>query len=329
MNFAVFLGKRLFQALFVVLIVGLISFTLFQYIGDPLSVLTSVEMTVEQREKLRDDLGLNDPAVVQYATYLVNALKGEWGVSFFYKTEVFSLIADRLPATIELTFIAMLIALAIGIPIGIYTTLHNNTKRSSALMLLSLVGMSTPTFVTGACLILVFAVVIPLVPSFGRGAVVDLVFWKTGLLSLSGLRSLILPALTLGFFQSGIIVRLTRSEAMEVLQKDYILFARARGIPQKIIHRRYILKNTLIPLINVLGVQFGGLLAFSVVTESVFQWPGLGLLFIEAVQNVDIPIMSTYLMLIAFFFVIVTLVVDVASYFVDPRFSAKMFQTKS
>ncbi len=326
MNFSAYIGKRILQSFFVVLAVGLLSFTLFQYVGDPLSVLTSVEMTVEQREQLRESLGLTDSPIVQYLRFLFSVINGRWGVSFFYKTEVSELILNRLPATLELAIVAMLVSLVIGIPIGVYTSIKNQSKRSSALILFSLVGMSTPTFVTGACLILLFAVIIPIFPAFGRGMVVDLGIWKTGLLSLSGLRSIILPSLTLGCFQAGIIIRLTRSETLSILQKEYIQFARARGIPWPQIRKKYVIKNTLVPLLNILGVQFGSLIAFSVVTESVFQWPGLGLLFIEAVQNVDIPIMSTYLMLVAFFFTGVTLCVDIISYFLDPRLSAKALQ---
>jgi peptide/nickel transport system permease protein len=232
---------------------------------------------------------------------------------------VSTLFAERLPATLELSLAAALFAVAVGIPMGVYTALKPRSWLSQAFLVVSLVGVSLPTFLIGILLILVFAVQLGWLPSFGRGDVVMLGGWSTGLLTLSGLKALILPSITLGLFQMTLIMRLTRSEMLEVLRADHIRFARARGLPDRLVHFRHALRNTLVPVITVAGLQLGSIIAFAIITETVFQWPGMGLLFIQSVMFADVPVMGAYLCLIALLFVIINLVVDLLYYAVDPR----------
>jgi peptide/nickel transport system permease protein len=301
------------------LTVGLIAFTMFRYIGDPVNQMVGIETTPEQREALRERLGLNDPMIVQYARYMWNAAQFEFGISYQFKEPVAGLIAERLPATLELSIVSALMALLVGMPMGVYTGIHRDSWLSRIFMSISLIGISLPTFLIGILLIFVFAVNLRLLPSFGRGEVVDLGFWTTGLLTRSGLMALIMPAITLALFQMTLIMRLVRSEMLEVLRTDYIKFARARGLSNRAINFGHALKNTLIPVITITGLQLGSIIAFAIITETVFQWPGMGLMFLQAVQNVDIPIMAAYLLLIAFLFVLINLTVDILYTVVDPR----------
>ncbi|ESR24816.1 ABC transporter permease [Lutibaculum baratangense] len=311
--------RRLVQSIVVMLAVGLIAFMMFRYIGDPVNQMVGVDTTPEQRAALRERLGLNDPMIVQYARYMWNAAQFKFGTSYQFKEPVAQLIASRLPATLELSIVSALFALLVGVPMGVYTGINRNSWLSKVFMTVSLVGISLPTFLIGILLIFVFSVHLHLLPSFGRGQVVDLGFWRTGLLTGSGLKALIMPAITLGLFQMTLIMRLVRSEMLEVLRTDYIKFARARGLSRRAINFSHALKNTLIPVITITGLQLGSIIAFAIITETVFQWPGMGLLFLQAVQNVDIPIMAAYLLLIAFLFVLINLVVDILYTVVDPR----------
>lgn len=316
---AVFVLKRLLQSVAVMLVVALIAFALFRFVGDPINNLVGQDTTLEQRETLREELGLNDPILVQYARFIGNAAQGEFGYSYRLRKPVSELIAERLPATIELSLISALMALAAGLPMGVYTALKPKSLLSRGFMTLSLIGISLPTFLIGILLILFFGVMLRWLPTFGRGEVVQIGWWTTGLLTESGLRSLIMPAITLAIFQMTLIVRLVRAEMMEVLRTDYVKFARARGLTRRMINFSIALKNTLIPVMTIIGLQVGSIIAFAIITESVFQWPGMGLLFIQAVQEVDIPVMAAYLMLIAFIFVLINLIVDVLYFVVDPR----------
>lgn len=311
--------RRIAQSVLVLAVVGLIAFTMFRYIGDPVNQMVGVETTPEQREALRERLGLNDPMIVQYGRYLWNALHFQFGVSYQFKEPVAKLIAERLPATLELSIVSAVFALLVGMPMGVYTGIHRDSWLSRIFMSVSLIGISLPTFLIGILLIFIFAVNLRLLPSFGRGAVVDLGGWTTGLLTVSGLQAIIMPAITLGLFQMTLIMRLVRSEMLEVLRTDYIKFARARGLGDRAINFGHALKNTLIPVITITGLQLGSIIAFSIITETVFQWPGMGLMFLQAVQNVDIPIMAAYLLLIAFLFVLINLTVDILYTVVDPR----------
>jgi peptide/nickel transport system permease protein len=314
-----FVIRRLVQALVVMVSVGLIAFALFQFVGDPVNNLMGQEATAEQRAQLRADLGLDQSALVQFARFAANAVRGEFGLSLRQGRKVSSLIAERLPATLELSFIAALLALALGIPMGVVAALRRGHPLSQALMAFSLVGVSLPTFLIGILLILLFATALNWLPSFGRGEVVQLGFWSTGLLTVDGWRHLVLPAVTLALFQLALIMRLVRAEMLEVLQTDYIKFARARGLAERTVHFGHALKNTLVPVMTITGLQLGGLIAFALITETVFQWPGMGLLFVQAVQFADIPVMAAYLCLISLIFVVINLVVDLLYFAVDPR----------
>jgi peptide/nickel transport system permease protein len=316
---AAFVLRRLMQALLVMLAVGLIAFALFRFVGDPVVFMLGQDATPEDRARMTRDLGLDRPFYVQYASFVTRAARGEFGLSLRQLRPVSTLIVERLPATLELSFVAALLALAAGIPMGVYTALRRGSWLSQCLLALSLAGVSLPTFLIGILLILVFAVNLGWLPSFGRGETVAIGWWSTGLLTASGLKALILPSITLGLFQMTLIMRLVRSEMLEVLRTDYIKFARARGLSEGAVHFRHALKNTLVPVITITGLQLGSIIAFAIITETVFQWPGMGLLFIQSVTFADVPVMAAYLCLIALFFVVINLVVDLLYYAVDPR----------
>ena len=314
-----FIIRRLLQAILVMLVVALIAFTLFRFVGDPVNQMVGIETSVEERALLRQALGLNDPLYLQFFRFVWEAAHFQFGVSYQFKQPVLDLIAERFPATIELSIVSALLSLALGIPMGVYTALHRQSWLSKLFLTVSLVGISLPTFLIGILLIFAFAVTLRVLPSFGRGEVVDLGFWTTGLLTTSGLRAIILPAITLGLFQMTLIMRLVRSEMLEVLRTDYIKFARARGLSDRAVYFGHALKNTLVPVITIAGLQIGAIIAFAIITETVFQWPGMGLLFLKAVQNADIPIMAAYLLLVAAIFVAINLIVDLLYAVVDPR----------
>lgn len=314
-----FIIRRLVQSLVVMLVVSLIAFVMFRFIGDPVDQMVGLETTVQERELLRQQLGLNDSLPLQFWHFVSNAAQGDLGISYQFKRPVADLIGSRLPATLELSFVSALFALLMGIPMGVYTALNRESVLSKLFLTISLIGISLPTFLIGILLIFVFSVYLQWLPSFGRGKVVDLGWWSTGFLTVSGLKALILPSITLGLFQMTLIMRLVRSEMMEVLRTDFIKFARARGLTNRAINFGHALKNTMIPVITITGLQMGAIIAFAIITETVFQWPGMGLLFLQAVQNVDIPIMAAYLLLIALLFVIINLIVDLLYVMVDPR----------
>jgi len=314
-----FILRRLAQAVLVMLAVGLIAFALFRFVGDPVAFMLGQDATPEDRARMTQLLGLDQPFYAQYAAFLTRAVQGEFGLSLQQGRPVSALIVERLPATLELSFCAALLALVAGVGMGVYTALRRDSWLSQLLLAVSLVGVSLPTFLIGILLILVFAVLLGWLPSFGRGDTVALGWWTTGLLTASGLKSLILPSITLGLFQMTLIQRLVRSEMLEVLRTDYIKFARARGLTDRAVHFGHALKNTLVPVITVTGLQLGAIIAFAIITETVFQWPGLGLLFIQAVTYADVPVMAAYLCLVALFFVIINLAVDLLYYAVDPR----------
>ena len=311
--------RRLVQSIVVMLVVSLIAFGMFRFVGDPVDQMVGLETTIEERNKLREQLGLNDPLPVQFWRFVSKAAQGDLGISYQYKRPVAQMISERLPATLEISFVSALVALLAGIPMGVYTALRRESWLSKGFLTVSLVGVSLPPFLIGILLIFIFAVHLQWLPSFGRGQVVDLGWWNTGLLTASGLKALILPSITLSLFQMTLIMRLVRSEMLEVLRTDYIKFARARGLRDRAVHFGHALKNTLVPVITITGLQLGSIIAFAIITETVFQWPGMGLLFLQAVQNVDIPIMAAYLLLVAFLFVAINFVVDVLYVVVDPR----------
>jgi peptide/nickel transport system permease protein len=309
----------MFQATLVMLVVALIAFMLFQYVGDPVLFMLGQDATPEKVRELRQELGLDQPFIVQFGHFVLNALQGDFGLSLRQGAKVSTLIAERLPATLELAVCAALIALCVGIPMGVFAALRPRHVMTRVFMTLSLLGVSLPTFLIGILLILVFAVWLGWLPSFGRGQVVQWGTWSTGLLTRDGWLHLLLPALTLAIFQLTLIMRLVRAEMLEVLRTDFIKFARARGLPERTIHYGHALRNTLVPVITITGLQLGSLIAFAIITETVFQWPGMGLLFIQAVSHADIPVMAAYLCLISLIFVTINLVVDLLYLLVDPR----------
>lgn len=311
--------KSLAQAVLVMLAVALVAFSMFRFIGDPVSNLMGQEATIQDREQLARDLGLMDPFPVQFARFVGNAAQMQFGVSYRQGRPVADLMAERLPATVELALLSAIFALVVGIALGVYTAIHRNGLLSHMILSVSLIGVSLPTFLIGIGLIWLFAVELRWLPSFGRGDVVKIGWWSTGLLTTSGLKSLVMPVLTLGFYQLTLIMRLVRSEMLETMRTDYVKFARARGVPERTIWFRHALKNTMVPVMTIAGLQLGGVIAFAIVTESVFQWPGLGALFVQAVQFVDIPVMAAYLMFVAFVFVVTNLVVDLLYFALDPR----------
>ena len=314
-----FILKRLLQSVVVMLTVALIAFSLFRYVGDPINNMVGQDTTLEERAELRERLGLNDPFFLQFYRFAADASVGEFCFSYQHRRPVKELIAERLPATLELALVSAILALVIGIPMGVYTALRRNGFLSRTFMTISLIGVSLPTFLIGILLILLFGVILRWLPTFGRGDIIEIGWWSTGFLTASGLKSLIMPSITLALFQMTLIMRLVRAEMLEVLRADFVKFARARGLPTRSVHFRHALKNTLVPVITITGLQLGSIIAFAIITESVFQWPGMGLLFIQAIGEVDIPVMAAYLVLIAFFFVVINMVVDILYFVVDPR----------
>ncbi|MBM6596790.1 ABC transporter permease [Microvirga pudoricolor] len=315
--------SRLGQAALVMLVVSAVSFVMFRYVGDPVATMSRENASIEEKAELRRSLGLDQPLLVQYGRFLTRTLSGDLGISYRNQRPVTQLIAERLPATLELVIVATILSLAIGIPLGVLCALKPGGIAARLVQAVSLIGISTPTFVTGIVLILVFAVSLGWLPSFGRGQVVDLGWWSTGFLTISGLKSLILPGVTLALYQLTLIMRLVRAEMIDVLSSDYIRFAKARGLPTHYIHFRLALRNALMPVITVTGLQIGSLIAFAIVTETVFQWPGMGLLFIQAVSFVDIPVMAAYLLFVGLLFVLINTVVDILYAVVDPRLRAR------
>ncbi|MBT5930742.1 MAG: ABC transporter permease [Rhodobacteraceae bacterium] len=314
-----FIFQRLSQALLVMAAVSAISFSLFNFVGDPVNNMVGQDATREQRVEIRQELGLDDPVLTQYTRFIGNVLQGDFGLSYRIKRPVSTLILERLPATLELVFVSALIALVVGIGLGVYTGIKRDTWISRIVMSVSLVGVSLPTFIIGIALIYLFAVHLRWLPSSGRSGAIDLGFWKTSLLSVDGWRAIVLPAITLSLFQLTMILRLVRAEMLEVMRADYIKFARARGLAERSIYFVHALRNTLVPVITVIGLNIGGLIAYSVITETVFQWPGTGLMFIQAVDFVDVPIMAAYLIFVALLFVVINLIVDILYFVVDPR----------
>ena len=311
--------RRVFQSAIVLLVVGLVAFAMFSYVGDPVDNMLGQERTQADIERLRERLGLDQPFPVQYWRFLQEAAQGNFGLSYRQGRPVSEILLERAPATLELAAVSGLMALVFGIGLGVFTAIRRRGIAANVIMTVSLIGVSLPTFLIGILLIYLFSVELGWLPSFGRGEVVDLGAWTTGFLTVSGLKALILPSITLGLYQMTLIMRLVRTEMLEVLRQDYIRFARARGLRERAVNFRHALKNTLVPVITITGLQLGSIIAFAIITETVFQWPGVGLLFINAIQFVDIPVMAAYLMLISVMFVGINLIVDLLYFAIDPR----------
>ncbi len=316
-----YLIRSVLQAIMVMVAVAFIAFSMFRFVGDPVASIVGQDATIKDRQELAESLGLNDPMLVQFGRFLGNAVQGDFGISYRQGRPVATLLRERLPATIELAVISAALALALGLGLGIYTALKRDGWAANLVMSLSLIGVSLPTFLIGIGLIYVFGVVLRWLPTFGRGETVAFGWWTTGLLTESGRKSLILPVVTLGFYQLTLIMRLVRSEMLEVMRADYIRFARARGLTDSAINFKHALKNTMIPVVTITGMQLGSIVAFAITTETVFNWPGLGALFVKSVEVVDIPVMGAYLMFVGLIFVVVNLVVDMLYFLIDPRLS--------
>jgi len=314
--------RRAIQAIGVMIAVGIIAFAMFRFVGDPVNQIVALDTSAAERANIRASLGLDDPVIVQFGRYLTNAARFKFGVSYQFRQPVADLLKERLPATLELAICATIFAMVFGILMGVYSALRRDTILAKLLQVVSLIGISLPTFLIGVLMIYLFSVVLGWLPSFGRGETIKIGWWSTGLLTASGWKALIMPSITLGLFQMTLIMRLVRAEMLEVLRTDYIRFARARGLTTRAIHFGHALRNTLVPVITVAGLQFGSVIAFSIITETVFQWPGMGLLFVQAVQNVDIPIMAAYLLMVSLMFVTINLIVDILYTVVDPRLRA-------
>lgn len=311
--------RSLAQGLLVLAAVAFIAFSMFRFVGDPVANMLGQEATLQDRQELSERLGLNDPWPLQFARFMGNAAAGEFGVSYRQARKVSDLIKERLPATVELAVLSAIVATVLGVLLGVYVAINRTGFVSNAIMSISLIGVSLPTFLIGIGLIYIFAVELRWLPSFGRGETVKIGWWSTGLLTESGRKSLIMPVLTLAFFQLTLIMRLVRSEMLEVMRADFIRFARARGLGERVIELRHALRNTLVPVVTIAGLQLGSVIAFAIVTETVFQWPGLGALFVNAVQFADVPVMAAYLMFVAAVFVITNLIVDLLYFLLDPR----------
>lgn len=315
----VFIVRRLANAILVMLAVAMLAFLIFRLAGDPVELMANEQMTQADRDNLRERLGLNDNLPTQYIRFVIHAAEGNFGISYRNGQDVLTLIADRFPATLELVLVATLISLMFGIPLGVLTAIKRGKWYTEGLQFLSIVGVSLPSFVVGILLILVFSVSMGWLPAFGRGDVVKLGWWSTGLLTSSGRAALILPSIALSLYQITLIMRLVRAEMLEVLRSDYIKFARARGIPRWRIYFRHALRNCLMPVVTMTAMNVGSLIAFALITETVFQWPGMGMLFIQAVTFIDIPAMAAYLCIISFIFVVLNMLVDIAYAVIDPR----------
>ncbi|WP_148249910.1 ABC transporter permease [Raoultella terrigena] len=318
-----FLLRKLFQAAMLLAGVALISFILFQYLGDPVANMLPESATEVERMQLRASLGLNDPVFIQFLHYISRLLHGNFGISYYNQVSVFQLIMERLPATLELVFVAVVISLAVGFPLGVWVAITRNKILRESVQILSLIGVSLPWFLIGIMLIIVFSVWLGWFPSSGRGETVKIGFWSSGFLTASGWRSIVLPALSLALSMITIIMRLVRTEMLEVMKADYIKFARARGIENYRIWFRHALRNALLPVVTVIGLQIGGLIAFAIVIETVFQWPGMGLLLIQSINYVDVPVLSGYLLFIALIFIVINTIVDLLYYLIDPRMRAQ------
>jgi peptide/nickel transport system permease protein len=314
-----FLLTRLLQATIVMLCVALVGFLVFQFVGDPVLALVGQETSVEDREALRESLGLNDPIILQYARYVMNALRGDFGISYSFNRDVSEMIVDRLPATIELVLFSGLLSLILAIPAGIYTGIRRKGGLAQTIMALSVIGVSIPSFLLGILLILVFSVWLNWLPSFGRGDVASVLSLRASLFTWDGLSHVLMPAAVLCLFQLGVILRLIRAEMLEVLRTDYIRFAWARGLPGQRVYFRHALKNTLVPVVTAIGLQLSSLFAFSIITERVFQWPGMGSLLLHAIGQSDIPLLAAYLIFVGLVFTISNLLVDAIYVLIDPR----------
>ena len=313
-----FIVRRIIQAIFVMLVISLVGFVIQQQIGDPVRDLVGERVTPAEREVIRDQLGLNDPFYTQYFRFVINACKGDLGMSFFYKKPALEVIVSKAPATIELVLVTALILIVVSIPAGIYAAIYPKSWFSRIVMAASTVGVAIPVFLTAIALIYLFAVELNWLPSYGRGETVNLWGWESGFFTWDGLKHLILPSASLSSIMLPLFIRLVRAEMMEVLETEYIKFAWAKGLHRQRVWYLHAFKNTLLPVITVFGVQLGILFAFTILTETVFNWHGMGYMFLEAVDRSDTSLLVAYLVVVGVIFVVVNTVVDIVYGFVNP-----------
>jgi len=316
---ATFLFRRLWQAIVVMFIISILSFAIQDNLGDPLREMVGQSVSEAEREELRDKMGLNDPFLTQYLRFAKNALQGDLGTSYFFKEPALDVILKKMPATIELVICATLIIVFFSVPMGVYAAIHPRSFVSKLIMGISIAGISVPVFLTAIGLIYLFAIELGMMPSFGRGDTSPLLgMWESGFTSWDGIHHLILPSFTLASIMLPLFIRLIRSEMMDVLQSDYIKFARARGLKLNRIYYLHAFKNTMLPVITVGGVQIGTMVAYTILTETIFQWPGMGFLFLEAVNRVDTPLIVAYLIIVGAIFVVTNTIVDLIYGLVNP-----------
>ena len=314
-----YLVKRVFQAIAVMFVISLIAFAIQGNLGDPLRELVGQSVSEEVRDQLREELGLNDSFLTQYLRFAGNALQGDLGTSYFFKEPALDVILRKLPATLELVFGATIIIVGLSIPLGVYTAIKPNSILTRIIMGLSIVGISVPVFLTAILMIFVFSVELGWFPSYGRGDVVHVCgYWETNFATFDGWTHIILPSIALASIMLPLFIRLIRAEMMETLQSEYVRFATAKGISPFRIYFVHALKNTLLPVITVGGVQIGTMVAYTILTETVFQWPGMGFMFLEAVNRVDTPLIVAYLIVVGFIFVVTNTIVDLIYGLVNP-----------
>ncbi len=314
-----FFIKRLAQAIVVMFVISIISFSIQDNLGDPLREMVGQSVSEAERQQLRDELGLNDPFLVQYGRFVKNALQGDLGTSYFFKEPALDVILAKLPATLELVFGAALIIIFLSVPLGVYSAINPQSWFSKTVMGLSIVGISVPVFLTAIGLIYLFAIELNWMPSYGRGETVDMFWgWESGFFTADGLAHLVLPCVSLASIMLPLFIRLIRAEMMEVLQSEYVKFAWAKGLNPRRIYFLHALKNTMLPVITVGGVQIGTMVAYTILTETVFQWPGMGFLFLEAINRVDTPLIVAYLIVVGAIFVITNTIVDLVYGLVNP-----------
>ena len=315
-----FLLKRFVQAALVMFIISLFCFSIQDTLGDPTRELAAQSMSPEERANLRESLGLNDPLPVQYWRFVKRALQGDLGTSYFFKEPTLTVILKKLPATLELSFAASLIIIFVSIPLGVFSAIRPRHWFSRLVMAVSVVGISIPVFLTALALIFVFSITLGWMPSFGRGDIVEVWgYWSTNFASWDGIVHIILPAIALSSIMLPLFIRLVRAEMLEVLSSEYVKFARAKGLPSMPVYLKHALKNTMLPVITVGGVQIGIMVAYTILTESVFQWPGMGFMFLEAVNRSDIPLITAYIMFVGFLFVVVNTLVDLLYGVINPQ----------
>ncbi|SIO23468.1 ABC transporter permease [Salinivibrio sp. ES.052] len=313
-----FLAKRLVQALIVMFVISLVAFAIQDNLGDPLRELVGQSVSEAERDALRDEMGLNDPFITKYTRFVGKAIQGDLGNSYFFKRPVVDVIMDKLVATLELVAGAALIIVVVSIPLGVYSAIHPNSFLTKIIMGFSIVGISIPVFLTAIMLMYVFSIELGWLPSYGRGETANWLGWESGFFTLDGLAHLVLPAVSLASIMLPLFIRLVRSEMLEALGTEYVKFARAKGLPENKVYYQHALKNTMLPVVTVGGVQIGTMIAYTILTETVFQWPGTGFLFLEAINRVDTPLITAYVIFVGLIFVVTNTIVDLLYGLINP-----------